>query len=767
MEIGSEFFSSTKIAEPPVLLPRPKLLLELEPAYRVFFGNLLDTLLLRSAPSARVTSRPGQFWPDVFVDSEMPWWGFLESMLWHMLAMAGIWSISQGIALRNQPFQRPSPRRTYISYYRPSPTFPVAGARPPRPQPSPATRKGASHPSALKVAREGRRGTDPSAPSLKLGRKGAPDLAGSGGSLPEMPFSATRRSRLSVPAGPNALVAPPPEVYQISGRRGGLPQAAVVAPPPDASSLASRPGLGSPGVAVVEPPPSVEGVLRKFGDVNIGRSDVVAPSPRLPMHEQRAGVGVDQAGMGGSANSVVPPPPSVERSGTLHGGRSGSMAASGTQVVPPPPSIQEAGNTGAGRPGALSGGIQVVPPPPSVEGVGDSAGRGRGAALTGNNFGVVAPAPSAREVGSAGGRGRGTSVAGSGLQVVPPAPSMEGIGNGGASGGRGTAIGGGGLDVVPPTPSARGLGTSGSGTGRAGSLGSPGLQASGPATIGSEPGGAGSGGNGGSGKGSSSGAGTDIASAGGSGKGAAGRGPGGGSASGYGIGNGNAVGKGGSGSGSSKSAEGRGAGGDAKGSAVTGEGNGAGSGSAAGNASGSGASASASAAGSPHGSSTGSSPDGVNIGGGGRPMAADIPRARPPILDNPPGPQDLAVRVIGLAMALPSSSYFSNYEVFIAERRVSKDESQLIKLVYVSLPYQRRLSEYGLNNNRVFKLRVIRDPSCDESLMQMTWPDADQSKPGSSPSSESPELNTSGRNDKLPCYRTTADDYRKAVSRGR
>jgi hypothetical protein len=118
-------------------------------------------------------------------------------------------------------------------------------------------------------------------------------------------------------------------------------------------------------------------------------------------------------------------------------------------------------------------------------------------------------------------------------------------------------------------------------------------------------------------------------------------------------------------------------------------------------------------------------------------------------------------------MALPSSSYFSNYEVFIAERRVSKDESQLIKLVYVSLPYQRRLSEYGLNNNRVFKLRVRRDPSCDESLMQMTWPDADQSKPGSSPSSESPELNTSGRNDKLPCYRTTADDYRKAVSRGR
>src|SRR5438094_4672783 len=177
MEIGSEFFSSTKIAEPRAL-PRPKLLLELEPAHRVFFGNLLDTLLFRPAPHVSTTSRPGRFWGDVFVEPEMPWWGFLESMLWHMLAIAGIWSISQGVALRNQPFQRPSARRTYISYYRPSPTFPVAAARAPRPEPSPSARKGSPRQSALKVAREGRRGADAAAPSLKLGQKGAPNLAG-------------------------------------------------------------------------------------------------------------------------------------------------------------------------------------------------------------------------------------------------------------------------------------------------------------------------------------------------------------------------------------------------------------------------------------------------------------------------------------------------------------------------------------------------------------------------------------------------------------
>jgi hypothetical protein len=767
MEIGSEFFSSTKIAEPRAL-PRPKLLLELEPAHRVFFGNLLDTLLFRPAPRVATTSRPGRFWPDVFIEPEMPWWGFLESMLWHMLVVAGIWSISQGVALRNQPFQRPSVRRTYISYYRPSPTFPVAAARAPRPEPSPAVRKGSARHSALKVVREGRRGIDAdAAPSLKLGRKGSPNLAGVGGSLPEMPFSATTRSRLSVPAGPNALVAPPPEVYEVAGRRGGLPQASVVAPPPDASALAARRGLGAPGTAVVEPPPSVQGALRKFGDVNIGHAEVVAPAPQLPMHEQRAGLGVEQAGLGGSSVTVVPPPPSVQRSGTLRGGRGGSMASSGMQVVPPPPSVQEAGKAGVGRAGALSSNsVQVVPPPPSVEGIGDSAGRGQGTALTGDNFGVVPPAPSARGIGSPAGRGRGTSPAVSGLQVVPPPPSIDGGGNG-AGGSRGTAISGGGLEVVPPAPSTRGLGGSGGGSGRGGSLGGTGLQASGPAINGQGFGAMGGrGGNGGSsGKGSSAGAGTEMASASGNGSGGVGRGSGAG-ASGHAVGTGNGNGEGEAASGTSRTTGPGGTGGAAGGS---GEASGSSPGSAAGggNSAGSGASASAAGNGSPNGSPNGSNPDGVNISGGGRPIAADIPRARPPILDNPPGPQDLPVRVIGLAMSLPSSSYFSNYEVFIAERRISKDESQLIKLVYQSLPYQRRLSEYGLNNARVFKLRVIRDPSCDESLMQMTWPDADQSKSGSAPLSDSPELNSSGRSDKLPCYRTTADDYRRAISRRR
>src|SRR5438270_7941528 len=76
------------------------------------------------------------------------------------------------------------------------------------------------------------------------------------------------------------------------------------------------------------------------------------------------------------------------------------------------------------------------------------------------------------------------------------------------------------------------------------------------------------------------------------------------------------------------------------------------------------------------------------------------------------------------------------------------------------------LSEYALNSTKVFKLRAKRDQSCDESLLQMTWPEGDP-HPGSQYSADSPGLSASDRNNMLPCYRTTADDYRKAISRGR
>jgi hypothetical protein len=142
------------------------------------------------------------------------------------------------------------------------------------------------------------------------------------------------------------------------------------------------------------------------------------------------------------------------------------------------------------------------------------------------------------------------------------------------------------------------------------------------------------------------------------------------------------------------------------------------------------------------------------------PPVAPLP---PPRIEEPSGRsmQEVPVRLIGLSLALPGSSFFSNYEVFIAERRIAKDESQLIKLVYESRPYQRRMSEYGLDESKIYKLRVTRDATCDESALQVAGNHYSKLKSASNHGAF-PDRNTI-----LPCYRTTVDDYRKALSRGR
>ena len=175
--------------------------------------------------------------------------------------------------------------------------------------------------------------------------------------------------------------------------------------------------------------------------------------------------------------------------------------------------------------------------------------------------------------------------------------------------------------------------------------------------------------------------------------------------------------------------------------------------------------------------SVGAGGAGGNSDHGGRQMAMNSEPAMPPlpspVTENPrqqaqparePATEEMPLRLIGLAMALPNSTYFSNYEVYIAERRLRKNLTELVKLVYVYLPYQRRLSEYGVDNSKVYKLLVSRDRSCDESLMQMTWPEADP-HPDMHNAADAPGLSPEDKKGMLSCYRTTADDYRKAMSR--
>jgi hypothetical protein len=146
-------------------------------------------------------------------------------------------------------------------------------------------------------------------------------------------------------------------------------------------------------------------------------------------------------------------------------------------------------------------------------------------------------------------------------------------------------------------------------------------------------------------------------------------------------------------------------------------------------------------------------------------LPTDAPNTGQPaaVPQETPG-EEVPLRLVSIAMPTPGSSFFSNYEVYIAERRVRKGTTELIKLVYVFLPYQKRLSEYVQNNAKVYTLRVLRDPKCDESLMQMTWSEAD---PGSGDANNRDVFAAADKNNKLPCYRTTAEDYQRALERGR
>jgi hypothetical protein len=127
--------------------------------------------------------------------------------------------------------------------------------------------------------------------------------------------------------------------------------------------------------------------------------------------------------------------------------------------------------------------------------------------------------------------------------------------------------------------------------------------------------------------------------------------------------------------------------------------------------------------------------------------------------------EEVHMRIVGLAFALPSTSFSSSYEVFIAEKELSGHKVQLIKLVYWFLPYQQRLSEFHPDAAKMYKLRVTRDHACDESLLHMAVSPTGQVYAGSHLPVDSLPLSPESRNIVLPCYRTTADDYRKAAAR--
>lgn len=141
----------------------------------------------------------------------------------------------------------------------------------------------------------------------------------------------------------------------------------------------------------------------------------------------------------------------------------------------------------------------------------------------------------------------------------------------------------------------------------------------------------------------------------------------------------------------------------------------------------------------------------------------------PAMNDVPTGPaEDVSMQLIAVPGGSTNSSFFTKYEVVLAQRTMKDGKQELIKLVYESLPYQKRLAEYDWKTAKIYRLRATPDARCDESLMQMMWPEGGET-PDAEALAEADRLVmlAGDKKTKLHCYRTTADDFQRAMSHGK
>jgi TonB family protein len=287
-----------EIAQPEPVL---RLLVELPSRPRVFFGNLRDVVFPRRFPVLELQSAPAPFWPDVFVPRRLPWRRFIESVAYHAVAIALLIGVTRFFALQPRVVAKPIFDHAQVIYYQPSEYLPPLDTRSERsaqlrkPDPEFARQPIISLPPEA----DNRSQTLVAPPDVKLKR----DV--------DMPnivawSDAAEKPQLAIPPVP---LTPAAEITRIAPAL----QSSVVAPPPEISA-ANASAMQSPQLAVVAPPPSVENALtRPIGDLNIGRSSVIAPAPQLPIAEQRTRYGLRGFGAGAQ---VVGPPPSVSASGS-------------------------------------------------------------------------------------------------------------------------------------------------------------------------------------------------------------------------------------------------------------------------------------------------------------------------------------------------------------------------------------------------------------------------------------------------------------------
>jgi TonB family protein len=374
---------------------QPALLVELDPWHVVFLRNLRDLVSRAVEQDYQLSSSPGQFWPDVFLGSGLPWKSLGQSAGLHIAAMVLIWGIAGLWAQTRQP--RIATQATEnIIYYSPSeylPQLDTAFVRKrvhQRGEPEHARQAILS----LPAEPDNRTQTIVSPPSVRLKDEVLlPNIVAWSEAQPLVPMATTERiSRdFKLPAMPLAIVAPLPAVTrEFTQTAPGLPQQ-VVAPAPTLNVGSPARSMQAPATAVISPPPSLQAVVpHTLGQINIAENQVVAPAPALPLEAQRAIAGSAAVAGGKVGSAVVPPPPSVpaargpDARGRLialgihpasltasvrapEGNRRGTFAATPTSKIGArgTPDLNETGERGSGSGPAMAGipeGISVGAP---------------------------------------------------------------------------------------------------------------------------------------------------------------------------------------------------------------------------------------------------------------------------------------------------------------------------------------------------------------------------------------------------------------------
>jgi TonB family protein len=396
MKLTSELSEVTadRMAPP---APAPTFLVKLDPWHRVFFRNLTDFFWRRRPPALAVSSRPGAFWPDVFVSSHLPWKRFAQSASCHAVVILMLWGLGQLWPQQQRVMDRAVFRSADVIYYSPSEyLLPIntgvrQAERPLRGEPEYSPQPIISVPPEP----DNHSQTIVTPPDAKLNHDvSLPNIVAWSGVQPTVPLAATSGTRveMNLPALPASVVTPPPEL--------------------NAASMART--MQGPSPAIVGPPPTVDATSdRKWGEMNIGHSAVVAPAPQLPLAEQRVLNPVTQSTLAGSGRAVVPPPPSIGGGLAANGGGRIIALSIHPALLSAPVDVPQGNRRGTfaatpeGKPGAAG-------TPNLVADASSGSGNGGG---SGNNTKGVPPGlyvgSSSGHASSAAGRasGNGTSTA--------------------------------------------------------------------------------------------------------------------------------------------------------------------------------------------------------------------------------------------------------------------------------------------------------------------------------------------------------------------